>query len=77
MDDPWVRYYENGQLMSKGTLKDWKKEGPWVEYHKNGQLKAQGTLKDGKFEGPWVEYNEDGTVNEKYSGTFKYDVRVK
>ena len=48
MDDPWVRYYHNGQLSNKGTYKDGKREGPWVFYDPNGQLKFKRTYKDGK-----------------------------
>ena len=70
-EGPWVRYWENGQLSSKGTWKDGKREGPWVRYKENGQLYSEGTFKDGRAEGPWVEYNVDGTLNKEWSGTFK------
>ena len=56
MDDPWVRYYENGQLMEKGIYKDkgdyknGKEEGPWVRYYENGQLESKGTFQNGREE---------------------------
>ena len=48
-EGPWVWYYKNGQLRSKGTHKNGKEEGPWVTYHKNGQLESKGTYKDGSW----------------------------
>ena len=62
-------YYNNGQLMYKGTFKDGKKEGPWVGYNHNGQLSYKGTFKDGKDEGPWVSYWDNGQLSDK--GTSK------
>jgi antitoxin component YwqK of YwqJK toxin-antitoxin module len=76
-DGPWVRYFDNGQLLDKGTWKDGKKYGPWVTYHDNGQLWTEGTIKDGKGDGPWVGFLKDGTVNDEYTGTFKKGVKVK
>ena len=45
-----IRYYDNGQLLPKGTYKDGKEDGPWVNYHLNGTVweKYTGTFKDGK-----------------------------
>ncbi|MEK9696512.1 MAG: hypothetical protein VW270_12145 [Candidatus Poseidoniales archaeon] len=74
---PYVDYWDNGKLWSKGTYKDGKEEGPWVTYYKNGQLWGKGTFKDGKKEGPWVWYRKDGTVWERYTGTYKNGVKVK
>ena len=68
-DGPWVSYYDNGQLESKGTYKNDKKEGPWVYYHENGKLFSKGTYKDGKSEGPWVSYHDNGQLWSK--GTYK------
>ena len=75
-DGPWVRYYDNGQLLSKGDYKNDKKEGPWVSYHKDGQLSYKGDYKNGKKEGPWVGYDEDGTVDEEWSGMFRNGKKV-
>ena len=38
MVGPWVHYRKNGQLESKGTYKDGKKNGPWVTYNKVGRV---------------------------------------
>ena len=47
---PWVWYYNNGQLWSKGTYKNGRREGPWVINHNDGTVVKflTGTYKDGK-----------------------------
>ena len=37
---PWVSYYDNGQVQSKGTYSSGHEDGVWVEYYDNGQLDA-------------------------------------
>jgi len=64
----YVRYHGNGQLESKGTYKDSKKDGPWVYYHDNGQLESKVTYKNDKKNGPWVYYHKNGKLSQK--GTF-------
>ena len=46
---PRVEYWSNGQLNSKGTYKDGRKDGPWVDYHTDGTVwgKYTGTFKNG------------------------------
>ena len=59
-DGPVERYYENGQLMGRGTYKDGKPDGPSETYHENGQLEERGTIKDGGWDGLYESYNRDG-----------------
>ena len=68
-DGPWVVYWDNGQLSTKGTYKDGKLDGPWVVYWDNGQLMSKGTYRDGKEDGPYVFYYDNGQLSTK--GTFK------
>ena len=79
-EGPWVQYFENGQLESKGTYKNHLMDGPWVGYHKNGQLEMKGDYKNGKREGPWVRYRSnilnDGQLDQEFSGTYKNGVKV-
>lgn len=75
-DGLWVGYNEDGQLHQKGAYKDGKRDGPWVLHHNNGQLMHKGDYSGGKKEGPWARYNEDGTINKRFTGTFKNDVKV-
>jgi len=56
-------YYSNGQLKSRGAVRNGKGEGEWVGYHDNGQLFFIGFLKNGKKEGHWNFYDKDGTEN--------------
>jgi antitoxin component YwqK of YwqJK toxin-antitoxin module len=44
-----VVYHKNGQLSSKGILKDGKKNGLWVYYHADGTVwdYFTGTFKNG------------------------------
>ena len=51
-DGPWEEYYENGQLMTKGTYKDGDRAGGWEEYYENGQLKMKRTYNAGGGDGP-------------------------
>ena len=46
----WVEYYDTGQLDTKGSFRDGKKEGPWVSYYKDSQLWVKKTYKDGKLQ---------------------------
>ena len=38
--------YENGQVKSKGEIKDGKYDGKWTYWYENGQKKSEGSLKD-------------------------------
>ena len=41
----YLEYYENGQLMRSGPMKDSIIYGQWKFYYDNGKLKEQGTFK--------------------------------
>ena len=66
---PWVRYFDNGQLMDKGTFKNGRWYGPWVSYWKNGQLLLKSIYENGFSNGPYVSYHATGQLNSK--GTYK------
>ena len=76
MHGPYITFWNNGQLWTKGTHKDGKRVGPFVGYYKNGQLASKGTFRDDKWEGLWVGYELDGTVSEERTGTFKNGKKV-
>ena len=65
LDGSYEDYWDNGQLLYKGTYKNGKQHGPWVTYHKNGQLAGKGTSMDGKKDGPYVSYHENGQLQSK------------
>ena len=62
---PWVTYHKNGQLWSKGTYKNEKRDGPWVIYYETGRLQTKGTQQDGEWDGPYVLYHENGQLKSK------------
>ena len=64
-EGPWIYYYDNGQVMCKGTWKDGKHQGPWVYYWDNGQVFSKGTYKDGKREGLWIGKYPNGYLMSK------------
>jgi len=42
-------YHKNGQLWTKGTYKNGKKEGVWELYNDSGSLYKKNTYKDDKL----------------------------
>ena len=61
--------YENGQIQSKGNVKDakkvgkWtygKKVGKWTTWYKNGQMESEKHYKEGKEAGKWTFWYENG-----------------
>ena len=65
MDGPYEKYYENGRLSIKGTIKDGLRDGVWECYHDNAQLSHRFAVKAGLFDGPYEEYDEDGQLVEE------------
>ena len=66
--DYTVNFY--GQLDSKGSYKNGKKEGEWVIYWgSNGRLASKENYKNGKREGVWTEYHSEGQLHLK--GNYK------
>ena len=49
--------------LSKGSIKNGKKEGAWVGYWSNGQLMEKGNYKNGKTDGDWVYNYEIGVMD--------------
>ena len=43
--------YINGQVKSKGEIKDGKNDGKWIWWHENGQKGLEKNYKDGKLDG--------------------------
>ncbi len=49
----WVRYWSNGELMSKVSFKNGKEDGEWVIYYSNGRVRDKGNYKNGVMQGEW------------------------
>jgi antitoxin component YwqK of YwqJK toxin-antitoxin module len=71
----WEKYYDNGQLMYKGSFNNGKKDGYWEWYFDNGQLMYKGSYKNGKEEGYWEEYYDNGQL--AYKGSYKNGKLIK
>jgi len=56
----WRKYYDNGQLRSKGNFLKGTEDGPWEGYHRNGELWYKGYYKQGKADGFWEQYFDNG-----------------
>jgi antitoxin component YwqK of YwqJK toxin-antitoxin module len=74
-DGIWEKYYDNGQLQSRGSYENDIKEGYWESYWSNGQLWSKGTYKNGKRDGIWEEYFSDGEF--WYEGEWNNDKYIR
>lgn len=63
----WVRYYDNGQLESKGKYKNGLRDGVWEDYFDNGQLYSKGLYVNGEQEGLWEYYFDNGDLKTRVS----------
>ena len=60
----YMRYFENGQLLVKGMIKNNKQEGHWQWWYKNGIVHDSALLKDGKYIGTRKHWYENGVIKE-------------
>lgn len=62
----YVGYWKNGELHSKGSYKNDKKEGRWTYHHqKNGEVKLLINFREGQYHGSWKHYHESGNLLEQ------------
>ena len=66
-------YYEDGNLLKEGPLKEDKRHGIWKSYHRDGSLWSEGEFVDGKMEGNTTSYHPNGQV--RYNGSFKDGIK--
>ena len=66
---PHEKFYENGQLEQRGSLKNKEPDGLWEWFHKNGQLEQRRTYNNGEMDGLWESYYENGQL--QLRGNFK------
>lgn len=71
----WIIYYEDGNVRSKVSYKNGKKEGRAVGYYPSGQLYYEGDYREGRREGSWKYYSEYGGLL-SHTGTYKNGVKV-
>ncbi|MGF6906865.1 toxin-antitoxin system YwqK family antitoxin [Fusobacterium sp. PH5-44] len=64
-----IQYSENGDILSKVTVKDGVYHGHYIQYHINQQIKVKGYFKEGNKIGVWYYYYSNGKIRfiEKYN----------
>ena len=63
----FTRYYANGQIAQRGSIKNKKLHGVWVSYSPEGEKVSQGTFKKGKKTGKWFFWNEEGLIEADFN----------
>jgi antitoxin component YwqK of YwqJK toxin-antitoxin module len=59
----WLFYFENGNLMTKGSFDYGKKIGPWLYFYGNGKIHKQHFYdSEGNRSGVWKTFSESGEV---------------
>ena len=54
--------YENGQIKSKGEIKDGRPEGKFIEWYENGQIWREATIKNDELDGKQTGWYENGQI---------------
>lgn len=62
---PYVSYFRNGKVRSKGNLKDSKEQGTWEYSYKNGNPFSKLNFQDGLLQGKAQYYYQNGVLNEE------------
>jgi hypothetical protein len=57
-------YYESGEKMSEGEMRDGREEGQWTSWHENGNIQSTGFYLDGRKDSLWTWYDESGVLAE-------------
>lgn len=60
LDGAWTCWYENGQMMERGSYSKSEESGPWEWWDTNGTKVAVGQFVQGKREGPWTFWYSNG-----------------
>ena len=58
-------YYSDGQIRSKGTIKNGKREGIWKWFHQDGSLWTIENYSNGQLDGEWKQYDKSGNLELK------------
>lgn len=62
-----VEYFDSGQVMMEGGMKDGKMEGEWTSYFIDGRVQSHGFFKDGKRTGEAQVFYSNGNKYEEGS----------
>lgn len=55
-------FYDNGNPMYTGNIKNGKNHGQWIWYFPNGKMKMEGLFNLGSREGSWRTYYQNGNI---------------
>jgi uncharacterized protein len=58
-----IFYFENGNISSKGIIRDSKPDGYWITYYPDGTLKSEGNRMNFELDSIWTFYNESGEIS--------------
>jgi len=58
----YLQFYEDGNLMARGTHVDWKLDGPFEGYHSGGQLKFRKHFRHGQLHGIGEAFDVSGRL---------------
>lgn len=64
-DGPYIEYYDDKKIKSKGNYVKEKKHGAWENYNSSGNLKSKRNYIDGSKDGLWIEYYDNGKIESK------------
>ena len=67
-----IKYFESGQVMMEGAMKDGQREGEWTAYYPDGRTQSVCDFKAGKLDGVNKVYWENGNL--RWEGFFKNNV---
>ena len=59
-EGPYTHWYENGQMATKGSVRNGKEFGKKTRWHKNGQIKGEANYWNGELEGKFMLWDENG-----------------
>lgn len=70
-DGEYVDYHPNGQIKTKGILKNNKREGQWAAYYDNGTTQSENKYENGILNGKTATYYPNGNLH--YAGLYIND----
>lgn len=61
----WLKYYENGNILTEGSFQNDQLHGPITFYHLDGKIHIKGQYQEGLKSGIWQTFDEDGKLTEQ------------
>ena len=65
LNGPVKLYFDSGELMECGIMKDGKSSEDWIIYYETGKIRSKGTFFNGKKIGVWTYFSRNGTIDRK------------